>query len=390
MPHQRSSTLVVFTFFVALGRLAWAEVLRVGPGEAFTRIADAARHAKDGDTVEIAPGTYRGDVATWRQNNLTLRGIGNGPVLHAAGKSAQDKAIWVIRGDNVVVDNIEFRGARVPDHNGAGIRFEKGSLTVRNSRFIDNETGILTSNNATDRLRIEDSLFECAPHHPGALHHLLYVGQIESFHLSGSRFHGGYHAHLVKSRARYNRIEYNLIYDGDEGQASYELEFPNGGEAVVIGNIIGQGAKTSNQDLVSFGAEGYPHVNNQITLVHNTLLSDRGAGTRFLRIWQHPNRNLPTVHARNNLLIGLGIFELGNPGVFEGTFRVPALALGDIDALDFSLSNSSPWHGRASVPDDTDGEQLRPMEEFRLPIGTRRLSPPERWSPGAIQAPGLP
>lgn len=38
--------------------LALADTLRVGPHEALSRIADAARLAKDGDTVEILPGGW--------------------------------------------------------------------------------------------------------------------------------------------------------------------------------------------------------------------------------------------------------------------------------------------------------------------------------------------
>jgi hypothetical protein len=47
---------------------AAAATILVGPGESVTRIADAARLAKDGDTVLIRPGTYKGDVAVWARN----------------------------------------------------------------------------------------------------------------------------------------------------------------------------------------------------------------------------------------------------------------------------------------------------------------------------------
>jgi len=49
----------------------------------------------------------------------------------------------VIRGNDVIVENIEFSGARVPDRNGAGIRPEGRNFTVRNCRFYDCENGIL-------------------------------------------------------------------------------------------------------------------------------------------------------------------------------------------------------------------------------------------------------
>ena len=100
-----------------------AAVIRVGPGEAFTRIADAAKAARDGDIVEILPGEYRGDVTVWNQKRLLIRGIGERPVLIADGKNAEGKAIWVIRNGDIRIENIEFRGARASDGNGAGIRF---------------------------------------------------------------------------------------------------------------------------------------------------------------------------------------------------------------------------------------------------------------------------
>ena len=139
--------------------VAHAATLRVGPGEAITRIAEAARLAKDGDTVEILSGEYRGDVAVWQQKQLVIRGIGPRPVLIADGKSAEGKAIWVIRNGDILIENIEFRGSRVPSGNGAGIRFEGGRLTVRNCAFIDNQMGILTSNDSTAELAIENSRF---------------------------------------------------------------------------------------------------------------------------------------------------------------------------------------------------------------------------------------
>ena len=51
------------------------------------------------------------------------------------GKSAESKAIWVIKGNNCRVENIEFSNCRVPDNNGAGIRMEGTNLTVSHCYF---------------------------------------------------------------------------------------------------------------------------------------------------------------------------------------------------------------------------------------------------------------
>ena len=366
--------------------VATAAELRVGPGEPVARIADAARLAQDGDTVIILPGVYRGDVALWQQDRLTIRGLGDGPILDADGRSIEGKAIWVIRGGNIRIDNITFRGARVPDQNGAGIRFERGQLTVTNSRFIDNENGILTSNDGDARLAIENSVFAQAPHHPGALHHLIYVGRIAHFSLRGSAVRGGHRGHLVKSRARTHRIEYNWLVDGPGGEASYELEFPEGGQATVIGNIIGQSASTSNLTLISYGAEGYRWPDNQLALSHNTLINDRPGGGRFLHVWQHDASAQPAVMACNNLRIGLGLFALGNPGEFVDNPSITPRASGNAPDA-YRLDADSLLRGHAGAAPNWRTITLQPTHEFTPPAGTRALALPRHWAPGAFQTP---
>src|SRR5574343_1655335 len=243
-----------------------AATMIVGPGERVATISEAARLARDGEVIEIRPGTYRGQPAVWTQNNLTIRGAGERPVMLADGKSAEGKAIWVVRGGKVRIENIEFRGARVADVNGAGIRFEKGVLRVRGCAFFDTEMGVLTAALPELSLEVVDSEFGEAPRHKGNLHHLLYVGAIGKFVLRGSRFSQGYLGHLVKSRARENHILYNMLVDGADGKSSYELEFPNGGIAYVIGNAIGQSTGTDNPAIVSYGAEGRRWPDNALYL----------------------------------------------------------------------------------------------------------------------------
>jgi hypothetical protein len=364
---------------------AWCVTLTVGKGAPIETIAEAARLAKDGDTIDILPGEYHADVAVWLQKRLTIRGVGETPVLKADGRSAEGKAIWVLRNGEFVIENVAFEGARVDDRNGAGIRFERGSLTLRRCRFSDNENGVLTANDADSELAIEDSQFSRAPRDRGPLKHLLYVGRIARFTLTGSRFHQGFEGHLVKSRARENRVAYNLLYDGDGGSAAYELEFPNAGVAYVIGNVIGQSATTTNPAVVSYGAEGAVWERNALYLVNNTLLSDRWEGAWFLRV---ASERLPAdtdIVAVNNLTVGLGVFTLGARGRFERNFPLVAAALGDPATLDFRLGAHSLLRGFGAAPPVVDGRSLAPVAEFRLPIGTTPLPPRDAWMPGAFQ-----
>jgi len=260
--------------------------LRVGATREITSIADAARRVRDGDTVEIDAGSYRGDiaVAVWQQNRLTLRAVGGRVRLLAHGASAEGKAIWVIRGEQVSVEGFDFEGTRVATRNGAGIRFETGQLTVRDCRFVDNEMGLLTSNDAGAELVVEFSEFA---HNlrPDGHNHQLYAGTIGRLAVTSSYFHHGTIGHLLKSRAAVNHIHYNRLTDEASGRSSYELEFPNGGVAVVVGNLIQQGPKTENSIMISYGAEGYRWPVNVLALANNTLVDDLPEGGRFLRVW---------------------------------------------------------------------------------------------------------
>jgi len=308
---RRSTPRVVLITALVLSHAlaAHADTIHVGPGLAITRIADAAKLARDGDTIEILPGEYRGDVAVWQQKALTIRGIGQRPVLIAEGKSAEGKAIWVIRNGDIHIENIEFRGARVPAGNGAGIRFEGGKLTLRDCAFIDNQMGLLTSNASNAELVIDTSRFADAPRQMHSLPHLLYVGAIARVTITGSRFENGYRGHLVKSRARRSDIRDNHIVDGPDGEASYEIDLPNGGIAHITGNTVGQSARTQNPVLISYGAEGNVWPENKLTLKNNNLTSDYLPVGWFLRVHEDKFSTLPRLDIGHNETRGIGILS---------------------------------------------------------------------------------
>lgn len=368
----------------ALPEVAAPATMVVGPGERVTSIADAARLARDGEVVEIRPGTYRGQPAVWTQDRLLIRGSGERPVMLADGRNAEGKGIWVVRGGAVRIENIEFRGARVANANGAGIRFEKGHLTIHGCRFIDNEMGILTANQASQTLAISDSEFADAPHHPGDLHHLLYVGAIGKFVLRGSRFSGGYLGHLVKSRARESLVLNNMLVDGPDGKASYELEFPNGGLVYVIGNAIAQSTGTDNPAIVAYGAEGQRWPDNALYLAHNTLVNEHFSGD-FLRVWADKFAAGLDVWQINNLLVGDGNFFRPAEGRVEGNHRVGRAELIEVGGTPLRLTSQSPLRGSVRPPGRARGVELLPAAEFAWPVGSRSRRPGSVLSPGAFQ-----
>ena len=383
-PDGRLQAMPETVAAAATARALAPATMIVGPGERISSLSEAARQARDGEVIEIRPGTYRGQPVVWTQDKLIIRGAGERPVMLADGKSAEGKAIWVVRGGRVLIENVEFRGARVPSLNGAGIRFEKGHLVVRACAFFDNEMGLLTANHADMSLEVVDSQFGDAPHTQGDLHHLLYVGAIARFSLRGSRFANGYLGHLVKSRARENHILYNMLVDGAGGKSSYELEFPNGGVAYVIGNTIGQSAGTDNPKMLSFGAEGGRWPENALYMAHNTLINDFHAGS-FVHVWSDKLAGDVDVWLLNNLMVGNG--ELFRPaqGRFDGNRVVGRGELIEQGGVPVRLTTGSPLRGAVRPPGEANEVALLPSAEFTFPVGTRPLRVGSRLAPGAFQ-----
>jgi hypothetical protein len=153
---------------------------------------------------------------------------------------------------------------------------------------------------------------------------------------------------------------------------------------VLIGNIIGQSRQTQNPVLVSYGAEGRGWDRNRLLLSHNTFVSDFPLAW-YLRAWLDTLGPDASVRAVNNLTVGPGFFALGASGDFDGNWPTLASSLVDPAALAFELERDSWLRGRADDPRGLAGDEAVPTAEFRLPIGTRPLTPPDRWSPGALQ-----
>lgn len=347
-----------------------ARTLRVGPGAPILTIAEAARLARDGDVVEIQAGDYRGDVAVWRQKRLTIRGVGGNARLHAGGRAAEGKAIWVLRNGDFDIANIDFVGARVQDRNGAGIRFEGGRLRVRNCLFWDSESGILSSSGPAARdavLEIERSEFGYLGDGVGMSHHV-YVGDIALFRVTGSYFHHGNVGHLIKSRARVNDIRYNRITDEPGGRASYEIDLPNGGVAFVVGNLIQQDRRPSNAALISFGQEGYIGPVHRLYLMNNTLVNDRSLAGAFLRA----KAGATNITVVNNVRVGFGRYQADDALQVENDVEIERSALEEPDRFDYRLTPAAAQKARFARPvvDRLEGFGLVPEFEYRHP---RRL-----------------
>ena len=263
-----------------MGPAAAAE-LSVGEGKTYALPSEAARAAQAGDIVRIFPGNYS-DCARWDADGLVIEGAGPDVIL--AGKVCDGKGIFVTGGSGITIRNITFMSAQAPGHNGAGIRVEGDNLTVEDSRFIGNENGILAGGSDASAIVIRNSFFRGNGNCIAACAHGVYIGHIALLRVENCTFEQQHVGHHIKSRAVRTEIVDNSVQDGPNGSASYLVDMPNGGSALLSGNLFEKGPRSSNKrTAIAIGAEGETNPAGDIVVEDNRFSNDTGVATAFVR-----------------------------------------------------------------------------------------------------------
>jgi hypothetical protein len=349
---SRAGAAAVVAPVAASGR-----VWRIAAAGSAAALTHALSEAADGDTLELGPGVHRGAVGVVRQARLTIRGAGGGEpcVLDADGHDAEGKAILVAMGQELNLESLVLRGCRVPDGNGAGVRHESGVLRARACTFVDNENGILAGNAAGLVLLLERCRFGPPAASPAGLKHLLYAGRIDRLEVHQCSFGPGNSGHLLKSRARISAIVGNVLADAWSGQAAgraaYELEFAEGGEHQVSGNLLVQSPASLNPALLSFGAEGWrlpagsPPA--RLELSDNLFVNLGSESASFVRFWSQRLPKGSGWRATNNRFAGPGRLALPSAANAGGNRRIVLAELQGFEQLSWRLPPSLLAPGRS-------------------------------------------
>ena len=278
-------------------------------GRSYTRLADAVAAIADGQgTISIAPGMYR-ECAVQTAGHVSYRAQVAGQTIFDGG-ICEGKAALVLRGRSAAVDGIVFQSMAVPDGNGAGIRLEKGNLDVTRSVFRNSEQGILTAEDTSGEIIIDQSTFSGLGRCDRGLScaHSIYVGEYGSLTVTRSRFERGNGGHYVKSRAARAIIQ-NNAFDDTRGKATnYMIDLPGGASGMINGNVFVQGKDKENYSaFIAVAAEGRVHSSSALAISGNDASIAAGVdrNTVFVAVW---GNDRPTLGA-NRLGRGLTPFE---------------------------------------------------------------------------------
>ena len=248
-----------------------------GPGlRMTTKTAQSFVDQATGASVVIPPGIYSGGLRLNRPLTVNLRGVVLTGVVDGKGFVLVDNTPGP-----VVIEDFETLLPPGEGTNAAGIRIQGGGdVTVRRAHIANSEMGILSGNEGTGKLTIDDSVIE-GMYGGSDLSHGIYAGFSDTLTVRRTTVRDvkGL-GHLVKSRAKATNIEQSYLL-GLNGRDSREFEAPNGGHVSITHSVIQKGANTDNAEFTMVGGEiaqadpAMAYLPSSFTFTDNWVIFDR-------------------------------------------------------------------------------------------------------------------
>lgn len=280
-------------------------LLSVGPNQPYPSLAMAARLARPGDTVRIVPGIYR-ECAVWTADNLTIQATPG--TVKLQDMVCEGRAIFILRGDNITIDGIEFANARAGDRSGAGVRIDGLNATILRSTFRNNERGVFVMGRPGSAVTIERSSFYGIP--GMTISTQVHAGLIDRLSVMNCTFRDTYGGAHIKSYALNTEVAGTTIEDGSGG-AAYLIDIAYGGNVLVRDSRLQKNARATLKTAgISIGTEGARHPADSIIVVNNSFRNDTGATVSLVL-----NRTPTPAQTAGNVFSGTSVVEVSGPAM---------------------------------------------------------------------------
>ena len=263
----------------------------------------AYRDVRAGDTITLAPGFYTECLVV--KKSIAIVGL-KGPNGERAEFTAQcrGKGAFVVQTDQFELRGVAIRDVSVRDNNGACVRLDPQTGTVRVSDIVcsNSQNGILGS--ARKAIFIDSSLF--VGNGGAGRAHAIYVQSTPELVVRNSIIQSTKGAgHTLKSGAERTIVQ-NSILAALDSENSRAIDLFAGGTLIVTDSVLEQGPNSQNHDVVYFAGEA-SRINlsaEHIALFENNwIIYDYKEG-RCCR-WLAAGKKLAPIIFRHNKLVGI-------------------------------------------------------------------------------------
>lgn len=278
-----------------------ADVLTVcSQGCDFNDLQKAVNAISPGGKIVVAPEINGSCALINKPLHLLGRRSSDGKRAHLAGGVCLGKGPLVTAADNIVIEGFEISNVTVGSGNGACIRLDPGTsnLVIKDIYCHDNQEGILGASNG--HFLIENSIFVNNGFN-GSAHGMYLSGGDEVLIRHTQILSSQNSGHSLKSGAKKLTVEDSIIA-ALNGNNSRALDLYAGGEIVLLRNIIQQGPRSENSDVIGLAmqtANLFPDGHN-LHMEGNWVISDpQGRGILFR------GQKLGPIILKNNTFVGL-------------------------------------------------------------------------------------